>query len=75
MPIHTTDAPYNPSNYRGITIVSSLGTICTKMINDRLEKFSEKLMIVKNNQGGLRNGCSTADPIFSPQSLIDIFLK
>ena len=62
-------------NYRDITLVSTLGKIFTKMINDRLERFPNTNDISKDNQAGFRKGHSTIDQIFVLQSLIDICIS
>lgn len=67
--------PKDPSNYRGITLVSSLGKAFTKIINNRLEKFSEKYNIINENQAGFRSDRSTIDQIFVLQNLIDMALS
>ena len=53
IPIYKKGDPTNPSNYRGITLLSTLGKVFTKLINNRLEKFTEIFGILKLNQAGL----------------------
>jgi hypothetical protein len=75
IPIYKKGDPTDPSNYRGITLVSALGKVYTKLLNDRLDKFAEKYGIIKDSQGGFRKHNSTIDQVFVLQTLIDIFLK
>ena len=75
IPIFKKGDPTNPSNYRGITLLSTLGKVFTKLINDRLEKFAEAFGILKTNQAGFRKNNSTVDQLFVIQTLVDIFLK
>ena len=66
--------PRDPSNYRGITIVSCLGNLFTSCINTRLTSYSKSSAIIGNEQAGFRQGFSTADHIFSIKTLIDLYL-
>ena len=75
IPIFKKGDPTDPSNYRGITLVSSLGKVYTKLLNDRLEKYAESYGIMKSSQGGFRKNNSTIDQVFVLQTLIDIFQK
>ena len=67
--------PSNPSNYRGITLVSTLGKVFTKLINERLEQFSDSNRIIKDNQAGFHKKHSTTDQVFVIQRLIELYLK
>ena len=75
IPIYKKGDPADPSNYRGITLVSALGKVYTKLLKDRLEKFADTYGIIKNNQEGFRENNSTIDQVFVLQSLIDICQK
>ena len=66
--------PRDPSNYRGITILSCLGKHFTSCINTRLTSYSKSCDIIGNEQAGFRQGFSTADHIFSLKTLIDLYL-
>ena len=66
--------PRDPSNYRGITILSCLGKLFTSCINTRLTSYSKSCDIIGNEQAGFRQGFSNADHIFSLKTLIDLFL-
>ncbi|KAK3099742.1 hypothetical protein FSP39_008878 [Pinctada imbricata] len=46
-------------NYRPITIVSCLGKLFTSILNDRLQRFSEEVTLIGENQTGFRKGYST----------------
>ena len=47
----------------------------TKLINTRVEAFSEKNRILLDNQAGFRKKHSTTDQVFVIQNLVDIFLN
>ena len=64
----------DPNNYRGITLLSCFGKLFTAVLNDRLYKFCEDNDILKELQGGFRQGYSTTDHIFLVQSLISMFI-
>jgi hypothetical protein len=42
--------PFNPRNYRGLTILSCLGKLFTLIINKRLTKYCEENGTIKLNQ-------------------------
>ena len=64
---------HDPSNYRGITLVSCLGKLFNKILMNRLELFSELNQTILKNQAGGQKHCSTVDHIFVLEHLIDIF--
>jgi len=67
--------PLNPDNYRGITLVPSVGKLFTSIINDRLSKFSDLVEIVPKSQAGFRKGFSTLDNIFVLYVLIELYFS
>ena len=74
-PIHKSGAHSDPNNYRGITICSNLGKVFTAVLNNRLSKFVDKNVILKEEQIGFRPGCRTTDHMFILKSLIDKYIK
>ena len=65
----------DPSNYRGISLLSCLGKVFSNLINDRLTRFVNENNIIGPEQAGFRSGFSTLDHIFSLKTLIDIYLN
>ncbi len=63
-----------PSNYRGIALLSCLGKPFTSIISSRLEEFVESDDLVCENQSGFRKGYSTLDHSFLLKGLIDLFI-
>ena len=63
----------DPQNYRPITLLSCLGKLFTAIINERLNKYSDSVQLILENQAGFRRGLSTTDNIFSLYSLIELF--
>ena len=66
--------PTDPSNYRGITILSCLGKLFTSCVNSRLTTYSNLFNVVGNEQAGFKQGFSTTDHSFSLKTLIDLYL-
>ncbi len=60
----------DPSNYRGITLLSTLGKLFTRILNDRLNEWAENYFVYIEAQAGFRKGMSTVDNIFVLNSLI-----
>ena len=51
-------------NYRGITLLSCLGKLFTRLINNRLTDWSEKYFVLVEAQAGFRANMSTVDDVF-----------
>ena len=62
----------DPSNYRGITLLSCSAKFFTAVLNERLRNFSDECNILLNDQAGFRTNHSTTDHIFVLKSLSDI---
>lgn len=58
------------SNYRGITLLSTLGKLFTRILNNRLNKWAEEYSIYTEAQAGFRKHMSTIDNIFVLNGLI-----
>jgi hypothetical protein len=58
-------SPLDPKNFRPITILSCLGKLFTAILNERLCRFSEKALLMNENQFGFRKSYSTMDGIFT----------
>ena len=66
--------PYDPNNYRGLTINSCLGKAFNTILNNRLSKFIADNKIIDPTQIGFKNNARTADHIFILNTLIRNFL-
>ena len=76
LPIYKNKGETNdPDNYRGITLLSCLGKLFTSVINERLNKFADKISLINENQAGFRKKYSTTDHIFLLKNVIDLHLK
>lgn len=59
------------SNYRGITLLSTIGKLFTRILNNRLNKWAEEYNVYVEAQAGFRKHMSTIDNIFILNSLIN----
>ena len=75
VPIFKAGDPYNPSNYRGITLNSSLGKLFCQVINNRVVSFLESRGLFAKEQAGFRKHQRTTDQIFILKQIIDHALK
>ena len=65
VPLHKDGDERDPMNYRGITLLSIVGKVFTRVLNNRLTKFAErKTFGIVEEQGGFRPERGTEDQIF-----------
>ncbi|UYV84719.1 hypothetical protein LAZ67_X003190 [Cordylochernes scorpioides] len=62
----------NPSNYRGIALISNLSKLFTSILKLQLRNWIEGRSIIPENQAGFRKGYSCQDHIFTLLSLIQL---
>ncbi len=74
-PIFKADDPTNPSNYRGITITSSIGKLFNDILNNRLEAFLNKHKLIKPEQIGFTRNARSADHVFILKTLIESYCQ
>jgi len=65
----------DPSNYRGITLLSCMGKLFTSVLNKRITNFCETNEILHENQTGFRKGYSTIDHVFLLKFIMDAVKK
>ena len=70
IPLHKKGSRSEAENYRGITLLSSLGKLFTRVINNRLTDWSEKYYVLIEAQAGFRVNMSTVDDVFVLHSLL-----
>ena len=70
IPLHKKGSINNVDNYRGITLLSSLGKLFTRIIDNRLKSWAEKYNVYIEAQSGFRANMSTVDNIFVLNGLI-----
>ena len=75
IPLHRKGNLNDVENYRGITLLSTLGKLFTRVINNRLSEWSEKYFVLIEAQAGFRANMSTVDDIFVLHGLISHILN
>ena len=70
VPIHKKGSINNVDNYRGITLLSTLGKLCTQILNSRLMDWAESFHVYIEAQAGFREEMGTADNVFVLHGLI-----
>ena len=70
IPIHKKGSVDSPENYRGVTLLSTLGKLFTKILNSRLTEWAENYGVYIEAQAGFRSKMGTTDNIFVLHGLI-----
>ena len=65
----------NPANYRGITLLSVMGKLFTRILNNRLNIWAEKYHVYNEAQAGFRKNMGTIDNIFIVHGMISHMLN
>jgi hypothetical protein len=71
VPIFKNGDEKNPTNYRGISLLSIISKVFTQILNKRLYTWAENEGKISNEQAGFRKGYSTIDHIFTLTSIIN----
>ena len=75
MPIHKKGSKNLVDNYRGVTLLSTLGKLFTRLLNNRLSFWVDTYGVLIEEQYGFRSGRSTVDSIFVLNSLLNLALS
>ena len=75
MPLHPKGDTDEPSNYRGITPLSTFGKLFTNIINVRLNLWAERYRVYIGAQTGFRKKIGTVDTIFILHGVITHLLN
>jgi hypothetical protein len=75
VPLHKKGNINDESNYRGITLLSTLGKLFTRILNNRLTEWAEKYGVYVEAQSGFRSKMGTTDNIFVLHGLISHMLN
>lgn len=70
-PLYKANDIADPSNYRGLTITSSIGKLFNRVLNMRLDKFLVKYKIIDDSQIGFKQKARTSDHMFVLKTIID----
>ena len=74
-PIYKKGCPTDPSNYRGISLLSIVGKIFTKLLKNRFVRWEEDNVLQYEEQAGYKKGYSTIDNMFTLQSLVQKYIS
>ena len=75
LPLHKKGSQFDPDNFIGITLLSTLGKLFTRILNQRLDNWAENYGIYVEAQNGFRKGRSTVDSAFILQNMVSDFLE
>ena len=75
VPIYKKGDCNDPTNYRGITIISCLGKLFTSVLCNRLLEWDKTYNLITDAQFGFKPGYGTVDAIFVLQSIINRTLQ
>ena len=75
IPLHKKGSINNHENYRGITLLSTLGKLFTRILNNRLKDWAEDYHVYIESQAGFRSNMGTVDNIFVLHGLITHILN
>ena len=75
VPLHKKGSLNDVENYRGINLLSALGKLFTRVVNNRLSNWSENYFVLIEAQAGFRANMSTIDDIFVMHGLISHILN
>ena len=75
IPLHKKGPLNDVENYRGITLLSALGKLFTRMLNNRLSDWSDIYFVLIEAQAGFRANMSTIDDVFVLHGLISHILN
>ena len=64
VPLHKKGSLNNENNYRGITLLSTIGKLFSRVLNNRLNSWADKYSVYIEAQAGLRSNMGTVDNMF-----------
>lgn len=75
IPVFKKGDTMDPSNFRGITLVSCFGKLFTHIVNERLKRWGSQHEIISDAQFGFKAEFGTVDAIYILESLISKSLR
>lgn len=75
VPLHKSGSMENVNNFRGISLLSAMSKIFTKLLNKRLVTWAGNNNLLYEEQAGYRAGYSTVDQIFVLQSVVQKYVS
>jgi hypothetical protein len=75
IPLHKKGSRHDVENYRGITLLSVLGKLFTKILNNRLVEWADCYEVYVDTQAGFRKNLGTVDNIYVLSGLISHYVN
>ena len=75
VPLHKKGDVNSVDNYRGITLLSSLGKLFTRVLNNRLTWWAEAYGVYIEAQAGFRPNYSTIDNLYNLNEIISYLIN
>ena len=75
VPLHKKGSLNNVDHYRGITLLSTLGKLFTRVLNNRLMFWADSHNILIDAQAGFHKGKSTVDNTFIVHNIVNVRLN
>ena len=75
VPIHKSGDKDDPDNYRGISLLTCISKIFTKVLSNRLVNWASVNSMINDTQAGFVKNKSTIDHIFVLQTLVTKYLS
>ncbi|MES9880123.1 MAG: reverse transcriptase family protein, partial [Sedimenticola sp.] len=70
VPLHKKGNTNDVGNYRGITLLSTIGKLFSRILNNRLTNWAETYYVYVESQAGFRKHMSTVDHVFILHGII-----
>ena len=74
-PIHKSGSINTAENYRGISLLCTMGKLFTKVLNNRLITWTKRLNKIDEGQAAYRKGRQTTDNIFTLYAMAEKYLS
>ena len=75
LPLHKKGSVDSVENYRGITLLSVISELFTRILNNRLSHWAEDNSVYIEAQGGFRSKMGTIDSMFVLDNVINWFIS
>ena len=75
LPLHKKGSVYSVENYRGITLLSVISKLFTRILNNRLSHWAEHNSVYMEAQGGFPSKMGTIDSMFVLDNVINWFIS
>jgi len=73
--LHQNGSLNNETNYRGITLLSTIGTLFSRVLNNRLNSWADKYSVYIEAEADFRSNMGTVDNMFVLHGIISHMLN